>query len=147
LRDQKHKSKRRKGKQTRNKAEEKNQSQQMTRHSQDAEAIASMPNYTCSADQSKGHNKRLPIMHDLLEEKMRQIHLYRDRNLRDFDIWAQKDIEIGEKMHVPIGASLTIVQTEAETAGIRKSSEVSDLISGSGGYDPFWNNFDATDRI
>jgi hypothetical protein len=46
-------------------------------------------------------------MPDRLEEKMLQIHLYQDRdfNLREFDMWAQNDIKMGEKTHVPIGAS------------------------------------------
>jgi hypothetical protein len=44
LRDRKHKTKRRKSKQTRNKAEEENQIQQMTRNFKDEGTIASIPN-------------------------------------------------------------------------------------------------------
>jgi hypothetical protein len=51
LRDRKHKTKRRESKQTRNKAGEENQIQQMTQNFEDAGTIASMLNHTCSADQ------------------------------------------------------------------------------------------------
>jgi hypothetical protein len=51
LRDRKHKTKRRKSKQTRNKAEEEDQIQQMTENFKDAGRIASIPNSACSADQ------------------------------------------------------------------------------------------------
>jgi hypothetical protein len=40
-------------------------------------------------------------MHNLWEEKMPQIDQDRDRNWREFDISAEKDIKIGEKTHVP----------------------------------------------
>jgi hypothetical protein len=53
LRDRKHKTKRRKSKQTRNKAaaEEENQVQQMTRNFKDAGSIVSIPSDASSADQ------------------------------------------------------------------------------------------------
>jgi hypothetical protein len=69
-----------------------------------------MPTHTCSADQSKGDTKRLFIIHNLWEEKMCQIHLNRERNLREFDILTQKDIKIGEKTHVPREPSSRIVK-------------------------------------
>jgi hypothetical protein len=40
-------------------------------------------------------------MYNLWEEKMGQVHLDRDRDLREFDISAQKDIKIDEKTQVP----------------------------------------------
>jgi hypothetical protein len=101
LRDRIHKTKRRESKQARNKAEEENQIQQMTPHFKDAGRIARMPSITCTADQKKGENKHELIVHNLWEEKMRQIHMDRDRNLREFDISAQKDIKIDQKTHVP----------------------------------------------
>jgi hypothetical protein len=51
LRDRIHKTKRRESKQTRNKAEQKNQIQQMTPHFEYPGRIASMPSITCSADE------------------------------------------------------------------------------------------------
>jgi hypothetical protein len=54
----------------------------MTRNFKDAGTIVRMPDYTCSADQEKGRSKRLRILRNLLAEKMRQIHPYRDRILR-----------------------------------------------------------------
>jgi hypothetical protein len=51
LKDRKHKTNRRKSKQTRNNAEDENQIQQMTRHFKDAGTIASIANDACSADQ------------------------------------------------------------------------------------------------
>jgi hypothetical protein len=101
LRDRIRKTKSRESKQTRNKAEEKNQIQQMSPHFKDAGTIASMPGHACSADQEKGDTKHLLIMHNLWEEKIRQIHLDRDRNLSEFGISAQKDRKIREKTHVP----------------------------------------------
>jgi hypothetical protein len=51
MKDRKQKTKRRKSKQTRNKAEEKNQIQQMTRNFKDAGPIVSIPNDASSPDQ------------------------------------------------------------------------------------------------
>jgi hypothetical protein len=51
LRDRKHKTKRRKSKQTRKKVEEENQIQQITRNFDDSGTIASISNDACSADQ------------------------------------------------------------------------------------------------
>jgi hypothetical protein len=51
LKDREHKTKRRKSKQTRNKADEENQIQQMTRNFKDAGTIANIPNDASSADQ------------------------------------------------------------------------------------------------
>jgi hypothetical protein len=49
-------------------------------------------------------------MHNLGEQKMRQIHLDRDCNFREFDISAQKNIKIGEKTHVPRERSSRILK-------------------------------------
>jgi hypothetical protein len=108
-----HKTKRRESKQTRNKAEEKKQIQEMSPPFKDAGTIANMPSHTCSADQEKGDTKHLLIMCNLWEEKMGQIHLDRDRNLREFDKSAHKNIRICE-VHRESS------QTEAGATGIRQ---------------------------
>jgi hypothetical protein len=86
-----------KSKQTRNKAQEKNQIQQITGDLKDAEIIASLPDYNCSADQQKGHNKSLAMMQNLLKKKMRHISLYRYRNLREFGIERTKTANLERK--------------------------------------------------
>jgi hypothetical protein len=47
----------------------------------------------------------LSITHNLLKQKIREIDLDRDRNLRQFDMRAPQNIKIEEKTHVQRGPS------------------------------------------
>jgi hypothetical protein len=90
----------RKSKRTRNKTQEKNQIQYMTRNFKDAGIISHIPNYTCSANQYKGHNRPLSLRHSLWKQKTCEIDMDRDRNLREFNLRAHNNIKIEERTHV-----------------------------------------------
>jgi hypothetical protein len=83
----------------------KNQIPQITRNFKEAGMISRIPNHACSASQEKGHNKHLPIMHNLLEEEMREIPLYQDCNLERIRYRADTNIKLAEKKHVQRGPS------------------------------------------
>jgi hypothetical protein len=63
-------------------------------------------------------------MHNLLKQKIREIDLDRDRNLRGFDMKADKNIKIEEKTHVQRGPSSRIGQkTRKGKSGARIVNE------------------------